>query len=44
MPDRLLRLLSLRGASVGERLLLSNGLLMLALGVVSVITWSALDE
>lgn len=44
MPDRLLRLLSLRGVSVGARLLLINGLLMLALGVVSVITWSALDE
>jgi diguanylate cyclase (GGDEF)-like protein len=42
--NRLLRPLGLGGLSVGARLLLINGLLMAALGVVSVITWSALDE
>ena len=35
--------LSLRGLSVGARLLLINCLLMLALGIVSVIAWHALD-
>lgn len=35
--------LSLRGLSVGARLLLINGLLLLALGIVSVIAWHALD-
>jgi diguanylate cyclase (GGDEF)-like protein len=44
VPEHLARLLSLRGVSVGARLLLINALLMLALGLVSVVTWSALDE
>jgi diguanylate cyclase (GGDEF)-like protein len=35
--------LSLRGLSVGARLLLINGLMLLALGIVSVIAWHALD-
>lgn len=35
--------LSLRGLSVGARLLLINALMLLALGIVSVIAWHALD-
>ncbi len=44
MAEHLIWLLSLRGVSVRARLLLINALLMLALGLVSVVTWSALDE
>ena len=43
MLARVLHLSSLRGLSVGARLLLINGLLLLSLGIVSVIAWSALD-
>jgi len=38
------RRLTLRSVSVGARLLLINGLSLLAVGIVSVIAWSALDE
>ncbi|MBS0376013.1 MAG: diguanylate cyclase [Proteobacteria bacterium] len=44
MSSAVVERLSFRGTSVGARLMLMNAFLMLALGVVSVVTWRALDE